>query len=194
MNVLIVSEGVSELGGSLQVLIERLISRKIDATTLKISDPNLRADHGGQGPRYFKKAIRCIRYAEKLGFDAVVVVIDQDDQPDRRKQFADAQSHQLTPLPRALGVAVRKFDAWMLTDEKALTEVLGTQISAQQNPEEMKDPKRIFGDLSNQASFSEGMAAAYARIASRTDLILLEKRCPSGFKTFADRARTLTTA
>lgn len=51
--------------------------------------------------------------------------------------------------PRALGMAIRSFDAWMLADDGVLTLVLGKPIDTQPSPEKNRDPKEactIAGD------------------------------------------------
>lgn len=70
---------------------------------MKVSDPALRVHHA-KGPGYFKKAVRCLLYAAERGYDALVLLIDRDDQIDRRRQLSDAQDHfRLAPIARAMG-------------------------------------------------------------------------------------------
>jgi hypothetical protein len=75
--------------------------------------------HHGKGQGYFKKALRWILEAERRGYDALVLVIDQDNTPERVQEINKAQNDQRVTLRRALGVAIRTFDAWMLADEQA---------------------------------------------------------------------------
>src|SRR6266516_3878374 len=170
MKVLLVSEGNHELGGALETLVGRLKPREAMYESKKVSDRELRV-HAGKGPGYFKKALRCVLYAEEHKFDAVILLIDQDNDPSRRRQIADAQVHvSLTELPRALGVAVRTFDAWMLADEKALMTVLGVPVQRQPDPESIKDPKQVCQGHHDGSEFGEGLTAMYAAVAAAADL------------------------
>ena len=55
------------------------------------------------------------------------------------------------PLRRVLGVAIRAFDAWMLTDERAVTRVLGYVVPMQHSPEEKSDAKSMCALLLRQS-------------------------------------------
>ncbi|MDB5293218.1 MAG: hypothetical protein JWL69_4459 [Phycisphaerales bacterium] len=191
MKVLLVSEGKHELAGALETLARRLVPRPFDCDLKNIRDPLLHT-HPGKGPGYFKKALRCVRYAHEQGYDAIVLVIDQDDDVDRRRHLTDAQNHtEVTTLARALGVAVRTFDAWMLADEQALSKVLGKTIHRLPDPETTRDAKQVCINLRGAPGGTAGLAEMYGEIAVHVNLTVLEQRCPTGFGTFADRVRTL---
>jgi hypothetical protein len=129
--------------------------------------------------------------AENRGYDGLVLVIDQDDQKERNEQIAQAQNYVKTPIRRALGVAVRTFDAWMLADEIALTKVLAYAINRQPDPEAIRHPKRAFKSLLEQKGNPKRVAEIYSEIAQAVDINLLEARCPNGFGSFAQRVRDL---
>lgn len=191
MRVLLVSEGKHELDGALETLVRRLVPRQFDCDWKKITDPLLRT-HPGKGPGYFKKALRCVRFAHDEGYNAIVLVIDQDDDTDRQRHLAAAQGHtKMTTLARALGVAVRTFDAWMLADEQALSKVLGRPVQRQPDPEAIRDPKKVCIDLRDAPGGTLGLADLYRALASHLNLGILEQRCPSGFGAFAGRVRAL---
>ncbi len=190
MRVLIVSEGEHELGGALRALMRRVLGRDFDCDYLKVSDPILRSFHG-KGPGHFKKAVRCLYYAQENGYDAVVFVIDQDDQLDRRHQIGQAQDYVQIGIPRAMGVAIRTFDAWMLADELALSNVLGITVSRQLNPEENPDPKASCGELLQMGGQRMSPSEFYAAVAEQVVISDLEKRCPRSFATLAGRLRRL---
>jgi hypothetical protein len=191
VKVLIISEGKHELGGALETIVRRLTGITSPIDVIKVSDPALRVHHA-KGPGYFKKAIRCLLYASDHGYDALVLLIDQDDQIDRRRQLSDAQEHlQLSTIPRAMGVAVITFDAWMLADERALATVLSHPVQRQPDPERTRDAKGACSALRDEAGSDLSLADLYAALAAVMDLDLLEERCPQGFEPFAHRARRM---
>jgi hypothetical protein len=191
MKVLLISEGKHELSGALEAVVRRVTGIDCPFDLLDIRDPELKAHHG-KGPGYFKKAVRCLLYAAEHGYDAVVLPIDQDDQADRRRQLSDAQDHiQLTSIPRAIGVAVITFDAWMLADEKALSSVLSRPVQRQPDPEKTRDAKTACTALRDDSETDLSLSDFYARVSMSADLVVLEDRCPLGFRPFARRLRQM---
>lgn len=189
MKLLIVSEGKHELTGALETLVRRLTGIADGFDVLKVSDPALRVHHA-KGPGYFKKAVRCLLYAFQNGYDALVLLIGQDDQPDRRRQLSDAQDElRLTALPRAMGVAVITFDAWMLADEQALSAVLTQPVPRQPDPERVRDAKSACTAIRDAARSELSLTALYTALAEVINLAALESRCPLGFEPFASRLR-----
>lgn len=188
MKVLIVSEGDHELKGALQALVRRLVNKPITVESRTVRDPGLGRTRG-LGGRLFKRARASLRMASDEGFDAVVFVVDQDSDPDRRHEIDRAQADSSVAIHRALGLAIRSFDAWMLADEAAISKVLGRVIQQQPAPEANPDPKATCKEFCGS---SKALAELYAGIAATLNLPLLEKRCPKGFAPFADRVRQLT--
>ncbi len=197
MRILIVSEGAHELGddnleGALVVLSRRLLGENVIFNRDRVKSPRVRVHlQPGKGDGYEKRALGWIRLAEREGYDAIILVIDQDGKRERKQQFDRAQDDLRLPLPRALGVAIKTFDAWMLADEQALSAVLGTHIDLSPNPESEDDPKSRCESLRNEARSQLSPRAMYAEIAKRTDMEKLEARCPNGFAPFAGRVRAL---
>ena len=197
MRVLIVSEGKHELGdegvtGALETLVRRVIDGPCDCDVRRVKDRVLHGSVHGKGGGLFKKAIRWVLYANQNGYDGIVLVIDQDGDPQREQQLADAQAHlKLTPLPRALGVAIMTFDAWMLADESALSAVLGHHVDRQPDPETMRDAKGTCNRLRDQSESTVGLTHLYSEIANKVDLSTLAERCPRGFGPFAERLRQM---
>jgi hypothetical protein len=118
--VLIVAEGEHELSGgtadaALPILVRRLLGDGIDLrpTSKRIRELSGHV-HAGRGNPLARKFIGIIRFAERQGFDAVVILVDQDDDPSRHNAASVAQETTFTTLPRAIGIAVRSFDAWFL--------------------------------------------------------------------------------
>ena len=185
MRILIVSEGVHELGdnsldGALVMLASRLLDGNVSFERKKVSSSEVRQHtQQGKGGRYEKRALGWIRLAEREGYDAIILVIDQDGDEERGQQFERAQDDRRLPLPRALGVAIKTFDAWMLADEQALSAVLGTHIDLSPNPESEDDPKSRCENLRNEARSQLSPRAMYAEIAKRTDMEKLEAAVPT---------------
>lgn len=197
MRILVASEGKHELGGmreegSLVILVERIINRPVEFTRDKVSSPKVRIHRRpGEPGGFWKRALAWIRYAERHEFDALVLVIDQDGHRQREQEIANAQADDRVRLPRALGVAIRTFDAWMLADEHALTSVLLFQIQRQRNPESIPNPKAVSRELLNNSSTDTSLTEMYAALAKVVDVATMESRCPNGFRPFANRLRQI---
>jgi hypothetical protein len=131
--------------------------------------------------------------AHREGFDALVLVIDQDNPEERRQQQLDrAQDDLRFPIRRALGVAIRTFDAWMLADERALSALSGCDVPRQRDPEGLSDPKLVCRKLREGGECSDvSTSEFYAHLAEHLELSWLEQRCPKGFRPFAERVRKL---
>jgi hypothetical protein len=190
MIVLVVSEGRHEQSGALKSLLERLGGAGALFEFDRVSSSRIHAFHG-KGKGYFKRAIRWLREAENRGANALILLIDEDGRRDRREQIQEAQGSLISQLPRAMGVAIRTFDAWMLADEKTLTVVLGYTISKQGEPESIRDPKQVCADLLAKSGTRMAQSEMYARVAQRIDMHLLDARCRSGFKPFATYVRNI---
>lgn len=191
MKILVVSEGKHELGdaeheGALVVLVRRTLGKPAEFVAERISDPKVRVHwRRGEGQGFVKRALAWIRFAERHDFDALVLVIDQDGYEEREREIATAQSDDRLALPRALGVAIWTFDAWMLADERALSQVLCREISRQKAPEGIRDPKDICRQLLDGGGKPMPQAEFYAAVANAADLNILAQRCPRGFAPLA---------
>jgi hypothetical protein len=191
-----VSEGPSELGdgvspGALENLLHGLIG-DFTCKKKKVSDSRELLRLRGKGRGCFKRAVMWMRYARDNGFDGIVLVIDQDDDPKRSSDLSEAQDYALSNCRRAFGVAIRTFDAWILADDSALSTVLGTTIPRQPDPEQIKDPKSECTRLRDASGKNIDLRDLYAEVASKADLDTISERCPKGFRPFADRVRRLT--
>lgn len=191
MRVLIVAEGKHERSGALERLVRRVSHRQeLECETDRANRADLHAVHG-KGRGFFKRSIRWLLKAEKQGYDALVFVIDEDGHPEPARQINDAQGNETTALPRAFGVAVRTFDAWMLADEQALTQVLGFQVQRQRDPETIVDPKEQCAGLLARSDLGMTQTAMYKAVANAANLETVEERCPRGFRPFAQRVRDI---
>lgn len=84
MKVLIVAEGKHERSGSLETLVRRLLSCDLQ---FDVDDIHRRLSplHGIGGFDYCKRALQWVQEAQKRGYDAVVLLLDEDGYPDRIK-------------------------------------------------------------------------------------------------------------
>lgn len=188
MRVLLVSEGDHELGGALQSLVHRLLDRPVEFDPCEPDDARYRQHHRAGETRYAGLARAWLRAAERGGFDALVLLIDRDGDDRRRRQFNQMQEDLSIRQPRALGVAVEEFDAWMLADEQALGGALNLpKLPRQPAPENVKDPKELCESLHPGVAWRE----VYATIGNTASLDVIEQRCPKGFAPFAARVRAL---
>jgi hypothetical protein len=191
VKVLVVCEGKHESGGALESLLRRMgPGADVQYDWDKLSKASLHAHHGkGQG--YHKRAVAWMRDAEKRGYDGLILLVDRDSQPPREADIDRAQSDTTSAIQRALGVAIEMFDAWILADECALTEVLGVEVSRQADPETVRDPKSKVEALLRLSPRGLAATEMYAGVAKIADLAILEARCPRGFRPFAARVRSL---
>jgi hypothetical protein len=190
MKVLLVAEGKHELGGALETLVRRLSPLALEVEHDRVSNDKIHAHHGkGQG--FFKRAVRWILEARKRGYEALVLVVDEDGHRERVKELDDAQEYSGIEFRRALGIAIRTFDAWMLADEEALTSVLEYPVQRQPSPETVRDPKEVCKQLLAASTIGIPQAEMYNRLAQAITFRLLKERCAKGFAPFAERVRSL---
>ena len=190
MRILVVAEGKHELEGALRNLLEKLGGEGSAFDCDRVSNNKIHAVHG-TGSGYFKRALRWLLEAEKKGVDAIILLIDEDGRPERINQIELAQDSSKSRLPRAMGVAIRTFDAWMLADEKALTTVLGDGINRQSDPETIRNPKHVCAELLAVSQKGISQSQMYERVAREINIDILFDRCQSGFRPFAARVRNI---
>lgn len=153
----------------------------------------------GKGHKYARKVKQALREAWEEKFDAVVIVVDRDREPNAERivplrQGRDEMAKE--PFPRcAVGAAVEAFDAWMIVDGNAVKTCQGDPIKTHLNPESLRGkegkgpgqhPKEVAASIFGGTS---GLADKYAAVAKSVDLDLLERCCPQGFAPFADEVR-----
>jgi hypothetical protein len=139
----------------------------------------------------FKRAAAWMREANEDGFDAVAIAIDQDGDTVREEKFDKAQMETIVSgrSQRALGVAIRSFDAWILADEQALTAALSVAVQCQKDPERNRDPKQTCVELLESSDREISRRGFYTEIANHVDFKILSARCPDGFGVFLNRLR-----
>lgn len=191
MRILVVSEGKHELGpgdgtGALIVLVTRVLGDQIEVEARNIRATGRRIH--GREDKWFKRAVAWILDAEAEGFGALVLLGDRDSDRSRKKPLERAQAYGDSRLPRSIGLAVEKFDAWFLADETALSRVLARPVERQREPERIRDPKQQCQHLvDRQMSLTD----FYRKAAASMDLAILEVRCPEGFAPFLNRLRRM---
>ena len=190
MRVLVVSEGKHEQAGALENQLRRLGGSQVVLDVDRVCNDRIHAVHG-KGGRLFKRALRWLMEAEKRGVHALILLIDEDGQRERCEQIQRAQESTSRQLPRAMGVAIRTFDAWMLADARALTDVLGCTVGTRPDPETIRDPKGVCAGLLASGQSQMAQSEMYARIAHQIDIAVLSSRCQRGFRPFAGYVRQL---
>ena len=121
-----------------------------------------------------------------------MLVIDQDDEPDRHAALTEAQASPKFPSARrAFGVATKRFDAWVPADENSIASALGCASEPQKRPEEVDDPKAVCTSLRDGSGRKIGRRDLYADVGETADLDRLRERCPVGFAPFAERVAAL---
>ncbi len=104
--------------------------------------------------------------------DQAIVLMDSDHR-DPEALLSDLKARKSSklpfPFPILLGLAVKELEAWLLSDEQALSTILGTRVNAfPGNIEEYSDPK---GDLeylliTNGVFYTKEKAGEIASLAS----------------------------
>ena len=217
MHLLLVSEGRRDIGGApegssetprqgaVRILVKRTLESRFERP---IKDHEIETDvlprvheRSPDVTGYERKVELAIREGEVRGCTSVAIVVDRDGSHHKKRldQLArgrERASDLSLADHTALGLAIETVEAWLLADVKALNEALSLD-----SPESMtKAPETIYGKkgtpdhpktiLQNAMGRSDlDEAAAYDGIAERADLATLEKRCPKGFKAFADELR-----
>ena len=193
MRAMIVSEGKHEREGALETLVLRLRGSEFASHEhRRMCDKSIHT-HPGKGDRLFKRAVSWLEEAKRQKFDVLVLLIDEDGYHARISHVDKAQVYDRESLPRALGVAVRTFDAWMLADEMAVSTATGQNVQRRPDPETIRDPKRMCADLLRDGTKRQTQTQMYAAIAREARLETLVERCRQGFAPFASRIRALPT-
>lgn len=131
------------------------------------------------------------------GLDAVVAVVDEDNDPDRRA-LTEAAKHDTPGVPAVLGVAVRSIEAWTLGAMTALAAELGTTATRLRarypapvehlyegsNKEELR-PKLLLRKLAEDTAHRGDSLELREKVAERSDIDELCRHCPDGFARFA---------
>ena len=193
MKVLVVAEGAHEREGALPALVRRLNPAIVDVECEAANTTEVRA-YRGTGEGFYKRALRWLIEADRRGYDALVFVIDRDGRRESVKEMNMAQdSLTQSQLPRALGVAIESFDAWILSDQQALSKVLECNVQQQPEVEKLKarEAKAKCMELLAESGSELWPREMYREVMARADIGRLERDCKKGFAPFAERVKTL---
>lgn len=204
MRVLLISEGshegrpAEENPQALRAIVQRVLPRSATYDWLDVHDLPPGNPYPGKGGGHFKLALKALKYTTDKGFDALVCVTDADRRHERIEEFDAVQESDRLMLPRALGIPVEAFDAWILADHKALGDVLGAALSLLPWPETLdggkgspRHPKRVCRTLMDLHKWRGSQAEFYAAVCDCADLEAIAARCPKGFSPFLQRLRKL---
>jgi hypothetical protein len=141
--------------------------------------------------------------------DLIVIVVDADDVLEERKRnLAQAlatirDNHidpngQVVPDRSAGGLAIQKFETWLLGDPETVAQVLGVALAPM-----VSDRPSVIGDFENLETGKEILEDAIAKstyvlgehgnqrplhirwdLAQRLNLEILKINCPSGYQVF----------
>jgi hypothetical protein len=182
----------------LRALVRRVLPASAAYEWLDVHDLPRGNPFPGKGGGHFKLALKAIKHATDEKFDAVVCVTDADRRHERIVEFDAAQGSDRMRLPRALGIPVEAFDAWILAGHKALGDVLGVALSLSPSPETLdggkgspRHPKQVCRSLMQQYKWKRSQAEFYQAVCGRADLEVIADRCPKGFRPFLQRLRAL---
>jgi hypothetical protein len=206
VRVLLFSEGDheghpdEEKPQALQALVRRVLPEQVTYEWRSVLHDLPRGNTlPGIGDGHIKLALKAMKYAADRNFDALVLVTDADCYKERRKQFDEAQASTRFAIPRALGIAVEAFDAWILGDHLALSKVLNKDVSLLPLPENYtgpkgspRHPKQVCRSLMQEHGWKGSPAEFYAAVCDCADLKSLAARCPRGFQPFLQRLLGLT--
>jgi len=208
--VAVFGEGPGELGHvrdrplrpdelpALPQLIHRLLETNTAVTYTCSLFKDVKHVHG-RGKKFAKKVVAVIRQAARMGHAAAVIVIDRDREADKERIEALREGRDSLNGPGhracAVGVAVETFDAWMIADPAAIQQAGGDSGKSVAQPESLAgkpgskdDPKMVAAEAFG-LSKGVGLADKYAKAAAVADLETLAKKCPKGFRPFAEEVR-----
>ncbi len=146
----------------------------------------------GKFPNYAKRLIGWLRYADQKGYDALILVVDQDGDADRETGVNFAQQSAAFNIRRAFGLAIRAFDAWMLADEQTVSRAFSQTVHRQPDPETLQSPKQHFENLMSSHKCPTSQTATYIAICQQLSVDILTSRCPIGFAKFRQRVEALS--
>ncbi len=128
------------------------------------------------------------------GPDLALVLVDQDDEPQRKRDL-DAATADLS-VTRVIAVAVKEFEAWLLADPDALRDAVGPVDSlpaAPEAPPRAGDAKGCLQGLGarcwSPVTTAHDEHDFRRTIAAACSLAVVANRCPS-FGAFRGELRT----
>ncbi len=185
---LIVGEGPHERFGAMENIVKQVCPSCTEFDSDRVANNEIHTHHG-RGAGMMKRAIRWIIEADKRGYDALVLLVDQDNYPDRLSEIEDAQIWEGNLFPRALGVPIRTFDSWMLADINAVRKVASVTVNEVKELDRVNKGKEVARAITE--SLDVALADFYADVARELDVEVVAGKCGRGFSPFLDRLRNL---
>lgn len=159
-----------------------------------------RTGHSILEPEYLAKVVIAWKPEE---VDMIVIVVDADNKLSERQHKLEKalntvrenhlDDNELPISDRSTGgLAITKFDTWLLADTETVSKILDLPIAPFDNIEELNDTKDI---LENAIAQSEFMSEPITNqrplqirwhLATQIDLAILKNCCPQGYRTFAE--------
>jgi Domain of unknown function (DUF4276) len=137
---------------------------------------------------YQKKILSMLKEAEENSFDYVVFLIDQDGYADRTRDAREILQDKwvlkkfthIPDIPSVISVAIEALDAWVLTDEEALSKVTGQIIPKQKEPENFKgNPKNVCQKILEDSKKELSLSNFYKEIFENLNVKNAEKSSKS---------------
>lgn len=167
-----------ERAGAVEVLVRRLLGRELPVPEVRrISDASVKTIRG-RGNGYHRRLVTWLRWAERNDYSFAIVVFDHDNDSDRPRAASDAQDSFEASIPRAVGLAIRNFNAWMLGDQKAIQSLLTANVRYVSRPEDEPDPKEVCERFARESGYEGRMRDLFVDFAKKADLPTIEKHCP----------------
>lgn len=207
MRLRFIGEGPDDVGreesaGIAQIFVRRLLEGALGEAPDTSSWETGRFIRKHNGAGYPQKAFLAIKEAHREGFDGVIILVDRDGKTvggDRLAKLREGRQKaaQDVPMRAVVGVAIDTIEAWLLADEAAIRHAVGFPVDRQPDPETLdgakgtpRHPKVLLESCVAKAKAS-GLRSAEIKlkIAERASLEVVEKRCPAGFKRFAEEVR-----
>jgi len=137
-------------------------------------------------PDLISKLHQTLSELNKLNIELIVVLIDNDRETKYgrlKKLIAKCRGSICNYDFIVPGVAVEALEAWLLSDENALSKVANKIISRQPNPENINKPDEALRQITQASSMGIPYHEVLERIASELSLDIALDRCRS-FKNF----------
>jgi len=184
--------------GAVPLLVARILG--IEKSQIKCFFPPLLRPGAGAILKRAAKVLKEYARPDTWNCQGAVILVDADGKGRQRlrtlRQRVDEveQAGMAIGSCTAVGVAIEKFEAWLLADEKALSRVLEVPNpnGVSRSPETLKgkggapdDAKGVFAERVAQGGKRHVPPEELAyQIVAQMDLDVVERRCPKGFGLF----------
>lgn len=141
--------------------------------------------------RSVDEALRGWRFQDVGPVFVMICDADDDDPASRREKLRDAVYRN--GLRGAVGVSVREFESWLVSDAAALRQVLGRPQDVPHAPEELarREAKQLLAEwIAPHVSDARSALQIRREIAAALDLEVAERACPS-FRAFLQELEAL---